>query len=117
MKLTDSFLLRFPGRGVHQSSERRVRLYARSRDGRRRRDERDGIAGKSADLSLLVLLLHGQRNQLSIEAILGRRVQRQVLGSVSSFARSKLRKPASSSVNPFQLSHDCQQNEFEHAAH
>lgn len=68
---------------LHQSGQRRVCVHARSRAGRRRRDEGIGAAGQGADVLVSVLLVHGKRDQLPVEAVPGRGVEGQVLGSVS----------------------------------
>lgn len=68
---------------LHQSRERCFRLHACARSCRRRRDEGIGTAGKGADMSVLVVLVHGERDKLSVEAVLGGGVEGKVLGSVS----------------------------------
>lgn len=52
----------FSGRCLHQPGERGVRVHAGPGAGRRRGDEGSGTAGGGADLSLSVLLVHGQRD-------------------------------------------------------
>lgn len=75
--------LKNTGRGFHQSGERSFRLYARTWIGRRRWNQRVRTASICFNMLVPLVLVHGQRDQLSAEAISGRRLEGQILGSVS----------------------------------
>lgn len=80
MILSYSLYVCSTGRRVHQSCQCCVRLYAGERTGGRRRSVREGASSHGVDVPVPELQLHGQRDQLPVEAVPGGGQQRQVLG-------------------------------------
>lgn len=82
-RLFRSYLSLSTGRCLHQPGECGVRVHAGPGAGGRRGDQGGWTAGSGADLSLFVLLVHGQRDKLPAETVPGGGLEGQVLGSVS----------------------------------